>query len=167
VGNAKFNVQVRSLLREAGYELVRTLKASGMHTEHEPIHTQYIQPYSPFLSSQPCSTPPSPPALHVCCSVPRVRSPLSRSQVWAAKMYDNVFLRPEHFLQGPTGTAPREMPPAALELLRQPYAHRKGVGPIHSTYKRGRWPSAGAYVLDGVKDECAAVPHASERSHWC
>ena len=45
VGNAKFNVQVRSLLREAGYELVRTLKASGMHTEHEPMHTA-IQPLS-------------------------------------------------------------------------------------------------------------------------
>ena len=29
VGNAKFNVQVRTMLRAAGYELVRTLKASA------------------------------------------------------------------------------------------------------------------------------------------
>ena len=36
VGNANFNVQVRSLLREAGYELVRTLKARATHAVYSP-----------------------------------------------------------------------------------------------------------------------------------
>ena len=88
-------------------------------------------------------------------------------QVWASKIYDNVFLRCEHFLQGPTPHDRREMPPYALQLLQQPYAYRKRVGAIHSTYTTGRWKSAGAYVLDGVHDECAAVPHPSEKRQWC
>lgn len=67
-------------------------------------------------------------------------------QVWASKIYNNVFLRCEHFLQGPTPHDRREMPPyAALQLLQQPYAYRKRVGAIHSTYTTGRWKSAGAY----------------------
>ena len=88
-------------------------------------------------------------------------------QVWASKIYDNVFLRCEHFLQGPTPHDRREMPPYALQLLQQPYAYRKRVGAIHSTYTTGRWKSAGAYVIDGVHDECAAVPHPSEKRQWC
>jgi hypothetical protein len=89
------------------------------------------------------------------------------TQPLAVRTGGGTHFPPSHMPRTLTGTAQREMPQAALELLRQPYAHRKGVGPIHSTYKQGRWPSSGAYVLDGVKDECAAVPHASERSQWC